>query len=167
MPKMLNMDNRLLLWVPDGGIADISHPTLAELAAAGVVDISCLVTLANYSLGATGDEAINDPALCAPGDSPAPGATSYEAIMEFFRWTTPEEDIAWDTFTGKGISGFFVERKEHPHTTALAANQEVKVVGVITGTPRDLSPSTRGFEKFHLESMVQSELVDERALIAA
>lgn len=167
MPKMLNQDNRLLLWVPDGGIDNIHAPTVAELTDSGVLDISCLVTLANYSLGATGDEAINDPALCAPGDSPVPGATSYEAVMEFFRWTNTGEDEAWSTFTGKGISGFFVERIGKPHTVAIAADDEVGVYGVITGTPRNLSPATRGFEKFHLESMVQSELVDDRAEVAA
>ena len=167
MPKMLNQDNRLLLWVPEGGILNVSAPTVAELTAPGVLDLSCLVTLANYALGATGDESINDPALCAPGDSPVPGATSYEAAMDFFRWTTTLEDVAWSTFTGKGITGFLVERKGKPHTTAVAAANEVKVLGAITGTPRDLAPSTRGFEKFHQDFMVQSELVDERAVVAA
>lgn len=166
--KMLNQDNRLLLWVPDGGIADISAPTLAELTDPGVVDISCLVTKANFALGATGDEVIDDPALCAPGQAPAPGNTTYEAGMDFFRWTTTLEDVAWTTFTGKGIPGFLVYRIGKPHLTALAANDPVAVYGSITGTPRNLAPTTQSaWEKFRQEFMVQSELVDERAVVAA
>lgn len=166
--KMLNQDNRLLLWVPDGGIEDISEPTLAELTAVGVLDLSCLVTKNNFALGATGDETIDDPALCAPGSSPAPGTTTYEAGMDFFRWTVTLEDVAWTTFTGKGIPGFLVYRIGKPHTSDLIATDKVAVYGAITGTPRNLAPTTQSaWEKFRQEFMVQSELVDERAVVAA
>lgn len=166
--KMLNQDNRLLLWVPDGGIDDISEVTVDELGETGVLDISCLVTKNNFALGATGDETIDDPALCAPGSSPAPGITSYEAGMDFFRWTTTLEDVAWTTFTGKGIPGFLVQRIGKPHSSPIIATDKISVYGVITGTPRNLAPTTQSaWEKFRQEFMVQSELVDERAVVVA
>lgn len=168
MPKMLAQANRTLLWVPDGGIADVSAPTVAELTDSGVLDLSCLVTKANFALGASGDESINDPAYCAEGNSSVPGNTNYEAGMDFFRWTTGGEDEAWDTFTDKGITGFLVERIGKAYDASIVATDPVKVVGAITGTPRDLVPdASGGFEKFRQEFFIQSELVDLRAVVAA
>ncbi|MDR6861976.1 hypothetical protein [Phycicoccus sp. 3266] len=168
MTKMLAQANTKLLWVPDGGIADPSAPTVAELTAAGVLDLSCLVTKANYNLGPTGDESVNDPALCADGNSSVPGNTNYEAGMDFFRFTDTAEDKAWTTFTHKGIEGFLVERKGKRFDVAITATDEVAVYGVITGTPRNLPvPDNGGFEKFRQDFFVQSELVDSRAIVGA
>lgn len=167
-PKMLAGDNRKLVWVPDGGIADPSSPTAAELNDAGVLDISCLITKANFALGASGDESINDPAYCAEGNSSVPGNTNYEASMDFFRFVNTGDDDAWNTFTHKGISGSLVERIGKPHTDAFVATDKVKVVGAITGTPRDLPrDASGGFEKFHQDFFTQSELTDLRAVVAA
>ncbi|WP_109507357.1 hypothetical protein [Nocardioides speluncae] len=167
MPKMLADANEKLVWVPDGGLANDLVPTPAELNAGTVLDMSCLVTKANYALGATGDESINDPALCASGNSSAPGNTNYEAGMDFFRWTIVAEDDAWTTFTQKGIAGTLVRRIGLPYTTAFAAGQEVGVYGALTGTPFLLVPDANGgFRKFRQNFFIQSELVDERVTLA-
>lgn len=168
MPKMLSDGDDLLLWVPDGGIADVSAPTLTELTAEGVLDISCLVTKNNFTLGPSGDASIDDPALCSAASSAVPGITSYQAGMDFFRWTVPTEDTAWTTFTGKGINGFLVHRVGKKHTVAIAVDDDVAVYGSITGTPQSLIPDAQGgFRKFHQDFFVQGELVDERAVVAA
>lgn len=170
MPKMLAQANRKLVWVPAGGIDDVHAPTVAELTAVGVIDLSCLVTKADYNLGPTGDTEINDPALCAEGDSSLPGNTQYEAAMNFFRNTVSADDDGWTTFTGKGIDGFLVERIGAPksYTIAFVALDKVRVFGSITGSPQMLPvPTDGGFEKFRQVFHVQSELVDERAVVAA
>lgn len=168
MPKMLSDGDDKLLWVPAGGIADVSAPTVAELTAAGVLDISCLVAKNNFTLGSTGDETIDDPALCAAGSAPAPGRTNYEAAMDFFRFTTPEEDEAYTTFTGKGIEGFLVHRIGKPSATAITAADPVSVYGAITTSPQKIVPDANGgFRKFRQVFLPQSQLVDERAVVAA
>lgn len=168
MTKMIAEAKRRLVWVPDGGIEDVSAPTVAELTAPGVLLLSCLVTKANYNLGATGDESINDPAACAKGNSTVPGNTNYEAGFDFFRWTTTLEDEAWTTFQTKGMAGYLVERIGKDYDVEFAAADPVKVYGSITGTPRDLVPdASGGFEKFRQDFFVQSELVEERAEVAA
>jgi len=169
VPKMLAQANRKLVWVPQNGIANVSAPTAAELNAGTVVDLSCLVTKGNYTLGPSGDETINDPALCASGNSNVPGNTNYEAGMDFFRWTTTAEDKGWNTFTQKGIEGFLVERigTVKSFATPFVAGDKARVFGAITSTPRTLPiPDNGGFEKFRQEFMVQSEQVDERATVA-
>lgn len=168
MGRMLSDGDDKLLWVPAGGIADISAPTVEELTAVGVLDISCLVAKNNFSLGATGDETIDDPPLCAKGSSPAPGRTNYEAAMDFYRGTTPDDDEAYETFTGKGIDGFLVHRIGKPSESPIVATDKPSVYGVTTTTPQKIVPDANGgYRKFREVFLVRSELVDERAVVVA
>lgn len=168
--KMLTDANRRLLWVPT--LADYHNPKESELSGAGVLDISCLVTAANFSLGATGDDAINDPALCASSNSTVPGRTNYEASMDFYRWKTTVDDTAWTTFTGKGIHGYLVQRigqiadGEKAHEVPIKVGDEVQVYEVISNTPQIMSPADAGYEKFKQAFSVQDN-VDERAKVVA
>lgn len=167
-PKMLTDANRRLWWVPT--IADYHEPTVAEITAGK--DISCLITAADFALGATGDDSISDPAYCASSNSTAPGRTNYEAAMNFFRFKNALDDTAWTTFTAKNLNGYLVERigqiedGEKAHEVPIAALDEVRVFQVITNTPQVLAPSGAGYEKFRQVFSVQ-DLVDERAVVAA
>lgn len=168
--KMLTDANRHSVFVTD--LADYHSPKVSELTGPGAVVLSCNVTAANYTLGATGDDAINDPPLCASSNSSVPGRTNYEAAHDFYRWKDAVDDIPWETFSDKGIHGYIVSRigqqpegvkaHEHPFT----AGDEVQVYEVITGTPQILSPADAGYEKFRMVFSVQ-EKVDERAVVAA
>ncbi|WP_314325438.1 hypothetical protein [Paenarthrobacter ilicis] len=167
-PKMLTDANRRLAWVPT--IANYHAPKVSEIAAGK--DISCLITAADFALGATSDDSINDPSYCASSNSTAPGRTNYEAAMNFFRFKNTLDDSAWTTFTSKNIGGFLVERigqideGEKAHEVPWAAGDEVRVFQVLTGTPQVLAPSGAGYEKFREVFSVQ-DLVDERAVVAA
>jgi hypothetical protein len=168
--KMLTDANRRLIFVPS--IANYHAPVLASLTGVGVIELSCNVTAANYALGSTGDDAINDPAACASSNSTVPGRTNYEAAFDFFRWKDALDDKAWTTFTAKGIHGYLVERigqiedGEKAHEVPFATGDEVRVFEIITGTPQVLSPSGAGYEKFKINFSVQDQ-VDERAVVAA
>lgn len=168
--KMLTDANRRLIFVPT--LANYHAPTLAELTGVGIVELSCNVTAANYALGSTGDDAINDPAACASSNSTVPGRTNYEAGFDMFRWKDALDDKPWTTFTDKGLHGYLVERigqiadGEKAHEVAFKAGDEVRVFEVLTGTPQVLSPSGAGFEKFKVGFSVQDN-VDERAVVAA
>lgn len=168
--KMLTDANRHAVFVTD--LADYRAPKVSELTGVGAVVLSCNVTAANFVLGATGDDAISDPALCASSNSSTPGRTNYEAVMDFFRWKDAIDDIPWETFTSKGIHGYIVSRigqqpegtkaHEHPFTAA----DEVQVYEVLTNTPQILSPADAGYEKFKMNFSVQDN-VDERAIVAS
>lgn len=166
MPKMLSDAQHKVVFVPGNGIEDHHAPTVAELAATGVLDISCLVTMANFTLGATGENAIDDPALCARANDKVPGRITYEGGMDFFRYTTDAEDKAWNLFVEKGIEGFLVRRIGKDYDEPFVATDDVQVYQVITGTPM-IPPPTEGFEKFKQMFYVQSAQTDERAVVAA
>ena len=164
MAKMLSDARRKLAWVPT--IADPSAPTVAELEAG--IDISCLVTANNFQLGATGENAIDDPALCAEGNDQAPGRKTYAAAMDFYRWTETLEDVAWAAFQDSGESGYLVMRIGEDYRTDWTAAQEVQVYEALTGTPMLLTPDAAGgFEKFRQNFYIQSSGTDERAVVAA
>lgn len=167
MARMLADGKDKLLWVPDGGIANLAAPTVAELTAPGVVDLSFMVSKNNFALGPTGDAEISDTPLGAEGDTTAPGRTQYEASMEFYRYTTTGEDIPWATFTDKGIEGNLVHRSTVKDSTdAIAAGDEVGVYEAITGTPVPLGAGgDGGYKKFRQGYHVQR--AEPRAVVAA
>jgi hypothetical protein len=168
--KMLTDANRHLVFVTD--LEDYRAPKVSELTGVGVVVLSCNVTAANFVLGATGDDAISDPALCSSSNSSTPGRTNYEAVTDLFRWKDAIDDLPWETFTAKGIHGYIVSRigqqpegvKAHEHP--FAAADEVQVYEVLSGTPQIMSPADAGYEKFKIAWSVQDN-VDERAIVAA
>lgn len=167
MPKMLSAGNIKLVFVPGAaGISDYHAPTVTELSATGVLDLSELVTYANYKFGATGEDTLDDPALTARSNAKAPGLVNLEAGMDFFRWTDVAEDIAWTTFTEAGIDGWLVERKGADWEDDFAAAEELKVARILTGNPQDLTPEKGGYVKFHQEFYPQ-EQYDGRAIVAA
>lgn len=170
MPKMLNDANTKLDFVTD--LADYHNPTASELNAGTALDISCLVTAADFALGSTGNDDVNDPALCTSTNSSVPGRDNFEANMNFFRYDATAEDKAWTTFTKKGIHGYLVRRigqgeeGKKAFEKPFEAGDEVQVYEVITGTPQILSPTDAGYEKFKVQFYVQDQ-VDERAKVAA
>jgi hypothetical protein len=165
VPKMLSDGNVKLVWVPT--IANVSSPKVAtELTVAGALDISCLVTAANYALGNGEDATIDEPALCATNTSTLPGRTSYSASMNFFRWTVVAEDKAWTTFTQKNIPGYLVQRVGTSYLNPFAVGDQLQVYQVVTGTPNLQSPEANTSIKFSLNFHVQ-ERVDERAVAVA
>lgn len=151
-PKMLNTANRSVWWVPT--IADGKNPTAAEINAG--LNITCLVTAADYAFAITGNEQIVDPELCADIEGGVPGRATVEAAMNFFRFKTTIDDVAWTTFTGKGLQGYLVERigqvedGERPEEVDATTGDEVQVLKAITNDPQNLSPATAGYEKFRM-----------------
>lgn len=151
-PKMLNTANRRLDWVPT--IADPKSPTATELNAG--VNLTCLVTVADYQFGITGNEQITDPAVCDDIAAGVPGIATVEAAMNFFRFKETADDLGWTTFTGKGLSGYLVERigqvadGERPEEVPYVAADEVQILKAITNDPQNLSPATAGYEKFRI-----------------
>lgn len=166
-PKMLNTANRALWWVPT--IANIHAPTVTEITAG--LNITCLVTAADFSLGITGNEEIKDAAFCDKLDTGIPGRATIEAAMNFFRFKNALDDTAWTTFTGAGLHGYIVQRigqiedGEAQEDVPVKAADEVQVYEAITWDPQILSPAGAGYEKTRQVFSVQK--ADERAIVAA
>ena len=165
MARMLADGKDKLLWVPEGGIANLAAPTVTELTAAGVIDISCAVSKANFSLGPTGTADITDTPLCSEAEVVSPGIIQYGGEMDFYRYTTTLEDIAWTTFTDRGIPGFLVHRaSDKDSADAIAATDEVGVYEALTGIQVPQAPDG-GYRKFRQRFYIQRG--EPRAVVAA
>lgn len=166
MAKMLADGHDLLLWIPEGGIEDLAAPTVAELTAASVINLSCLVAKEGFNFGASGESEITDPPLCAVGQFTSPGNITYNDDMNFYRYTTTVEDIPWETFTGQGIPGILAHRDSLLSDAPIAAAQEFEIHEVLTGVQRKLpADGNGGFRKFGQKFHPQSAV--PRALVAA
>lgn len=149
-PKMLNTANRRLDWVPT--IADLKNPKASELNAG--VNLTCRVTVANYQFGVTGTNIVTDPSPCDRIEAGVPGMDTFEAKFDMFRFKDTIDDLAWTTFTEKGIPGHLVERigqvleGENPEDMPYKAGDEVAIMQGLTLSPVPMSPSTAGYEKF-------------------
>lgn len=166
-PKMLNTANRRLDWVPT--IADPSNPTPTELNAG--VNLTCRVTVANYQFGITGNESITDPAPCDDIEAGVPGRATVEAGFDMFRFKDTADDIAWTTFTEKGLPGYLVERiGQFPEGVRVEdapykAADVVQILDALTFDPVPQSPATAGYEKFRQTFAPQRHW--PRAVVAA
>lgn len=167
--KMLTDDNRKLVFVTT--LASYHGPKITELNGVGVLDLSCKISLDGFSLGATGDDEIDDPSYCGSSNSKAPGRTNYEAFMNAYRYKDTVDDIVNTTLSRKNIHGYLVERigqiadGEKAHEIPFKAGDKVRVFEILTGTPRTLSPTKASYEKRGIPFFVQ-ENVDEDAVVA-
>lgn len=164
MPKMLAAQKRKLTWVTT--LADPSAPKVTELTAGK--DLECLVSAQNFQLGVTDEETITDPPMCSNANAQAPGRVTFGGEMDFFRFDDDTEDVAWTTFTQAGLHGYLVLRTGIPYTDAYAADQDVMVYEVVTGTPQMQTPDNNvtGYEKFRQRFLGQS-VYDEHAAVVA
>lgn len=149
-PKMLNTANRGLWFVPL--IADITLPKASEINAG--INLTPLVTVANYQFGVTGNAVIADPALRDKIESDVPGLAKAEAKFDMFRFKNALDDIAWTTFDGANIFGYLVERVgqieegEDQDLVPVKAADVLTIAAVLTHDQIPQSPASAGYEKF-------------------
>lgn len=164
MAKMLADGHDLLLWIPEGGVEDLAAPTIAELTAETVINLSCLVAKEGFNFGPSGESEITDPPLCAVGAFTSPGNITYNDDMNFYRYTTALEDIPWETFDGQNIPGILAHRSTHLSDAPIVAAQEFAMHEVLTGIQRFLAADGNGGwrkfgQKFHPQRVVDRAVV--------
>lgn len=129
MPKLVDQGVTKLTWVPGvDGIADISAPTLAELAAGR--DLTCLM-VSTYEVRMDGSDTTSERAVCETSNVDVPTMSNYMGRFELFRqW---DSDLsAWETadalqWLHYRDVGYFVRRTGFAHDVAYAAGQQVEV----------------------------------------
>lgn len=166
MAKMLADGHDLLLWIPEGGVENLAAPTVAELTAETVINLSCLVSKDGFNFGPSGEGEVNDAPLCAVGAFTSPGNITYNDDMNFYRYTTPVEDVPWETFDGQNIPGVLAHRNTLLSAAPVAAAQEFAMHEVVTGIQRFIAANADGgWRKFGQKFYPQN--VVDRAVVAA
>ncbi|WP_236121032.1 phage tail tube protein [Cellulomonas palmilytica] len=134
-------DGNVATWLVPA-IADPSAPTVAELTAAGVVDVSCYLTPDGFAL--TVDQAtITDERLCSTETFGKPGRKTYGLNLTGIDNTnSDDEDDAnelVDTLV-EGAAQYLVRRRGIAFDTTAAATQKVTVIPFQPGVKQDVPP---------------------------
>src|SRR5690606_12253138 len=140
MPRLVDQGVTKLVWVPgESGIADQSAPTVDELTAPGVLDLTCLM-VTTYEVRADASDTTNERAVCETANVVTPTVQNYTGNLELFRdWDSDAGD--WDAndvleqFKYKDV-GWFVRRVGLPHSDAFEAGQQVEVYKFMVDTPQ-------------------------------
>lgn len=130
MARKVDLGVTTLLWVPGvAGIADASSPQLAELQAAGVLNLTCLM-VTTYEVRADTADTTSERAVCEVANVVTPTIANYMGQLVLFRdWDDTLQEFTMNdalaTFT-LGHLGWFVRRLGFAYDTALADGQQVE-----------------------------------------
>lgn len=168
MARKVDQGVTKLAWVPgDNGIADSSAPTLLELQASGVIDLTCLM-VTTYEVRADAADTTNERAVCDVANVVTPTIANYMGNMMLFRdWDNTTEEFtmsdALALFT-LGHLGWFVRRLGLPQATAFANGQQVEVYKFMTDHPQVQGGTGEGYLKATVPLFQQGDF-DLQAII--
>lgn len=169
MPKSLAEARTKVSWLATLP-ADPEAITVAEANAA--IDMSGVIVASDFALGpADSDRVANEKSLADEGNVNAIGASNYAAGMSFFRMldgTGKSEilaDIAWATFVGKGITGYWLKRVGPKSSVDWVIGDLYDLFEVITDNPQDPQDRT-GYLKFRQPFEVGGLVVLRKAIVA-
>ena len=168
LPPSIPVDgNLLVLWVP--AIADVDNPSLAELTAPSVKDITCYLN--DSKAGVSKDQGtIPDRRMCMTTALQVPGQGTATADDITYIYDPQADDadpmnVAFDTLP-EGSSGHYFVRRGLPYTTELAAGQSGEVQSVRNGVRWDSSNATEDFSKMTQKRFL-SNFVEKATVKAA
>ncbi|MEU5156748.1 hypothetical protein [Glycomyces sp. NPDC021274] len=168
MPRLVDQGVTRLTWVPGvDGIATITAPTLAELAAGR--DLTCLM-VSTYEVRMDASDTTSERAVCETANVDAPTMQNYMGRFELFReWD--DALLAWETddvlqwLDYKDV-GYFVRRLGFPRDTAYAAGQQVEVYKLMADEAQVNGGTGTGYLKATVPMLKQGSATT-RALVAA
>lgn len=147
---------------PDGtDIADVSAPTMAELAS--IVDLSCDVQSGGVDLGVS-TAVIDAASICSAFVSQGLGRVTVSPQLTFWRYKQPE-DTAWE-LVEKGKLGWLLIRTGVPSDTPLANGQMVTLAYIEMSEPAPQFPGGDTLTTFTSNLvLVNGQLFDQKAAI--
>ena len=107
-------------------LADPSAPTVTELTAVGVIDLSCYLTADGWTPGLD-EQVVSDERLCSTQTFEQPGRSSRTLGIKYVENPTSATDNKAYTTLEPGTSGFLVQRRGVAHSGAFAASDKVDV----------------------------------------
>lgn len=115
--------------------AFVTGPSVADIEAAGSIDLTEAIAWDGYELGSSDSNKIDDRGIVDTGQVQTRGFAQFSGSLTFFRGVTSETTgafyDAYEAFKaatdGTRPVGFLVTRINVPTTTALAAGQKVNV----------------------------------------
>lgn len=160
VPDAVVADGNLkVLWVP--AIADPTAPTVTELTASGVIDLSCWLTKDGFATG--GDEqTITDERLCSTQTFEAPG--TYSDTLDLIYVYDPQSSVTTDPSNAlkRLTKGFVVARWGTAYDEPITASDIVDVIPGQAGVQRKQAPEANATlkmaQKIHVTNRVERDV---------
>jgi hypothetical protein len=165
-------------WVPESNVTGtddefISGPSIADIAAAGSIELTSAIAWDGYDLGATDSNKIDDRGIVDTGAVQERGFAQFSGALTFFRGVTSETTgsyyAAYEAFKaatdGTRPVGFLVTRINTATSVSLGAGQLVNAFKFIADAFMD---NTEGEDsvKFMVNFMPQGKLGVNVAAVA-
>lgn len=168
MARKVDQGVTKLVWVPGvAGIADRTAPELAELNAAGVVDLTCLM-VTTYEVRADASDSTNERAVCDVANVVTPTIANYMGNLVLFRdWDDGDQEFSMNDALALytlGHLGWFVRRLGLPQATAFADGQQVETYLFMSDNPQVQGGTGEGYLKATVPLFQQGSF-DLRAII--
>lgn len=143
-------------------IADTENPTVAELTAGGVVELSCYLTAGGYTPN-TDEQVIADDRLCSRQTFERPGRyTDTLEIMYVHNPDSPGNNVAYTTLAYL-TTGYLVARWGVDYEAAFATGDIVDVIPIQAGIQRKAPPEAnsvlKASQKMFVTGKVQRDVV--------
>jgi hypothetical protein len=133
-------DNLVILFVPKEGLADPTAPTVTELTAVTVKDITYDLTPTGFNHTHT-EEDIEDDRLTLRDALTLAGRERHTLELQYLFGA---DDTVADAALAKGTEGFIVARYAVPYETDFEAAQIVDIFTVQAGAQRKDAPTANG-----------------------
>ena len=165
-------------WVPVSNLSGtedefVAAPSIADIEAAGSIDLTSAIAWDGYDLGASDSNKIDDRGIVDTGAVQERGFAQFSGSLTFFRGITSETSgayyDAYEAFKaatdGTRPVGFLVTRINVPTATALAEDQKLNAFKFIADAFMD---NTEGEDsvKFMVNFMPQGKLGVNVAAVA-
>lgn len=166
VPASIPADGNLRsAWVP--ALADPANPTLAELNAAGAVDLSCYLSGGGYTPGVD-EQAIVDERVCSRQTFEQPGRVQDTLTIGYVY--RPQEPVS---ATNKAFttlkhltSGYIVERWGQAYEDAWAAGQIVDVKPAKCGVQMKQPPESNSVLRVNQKIFIVGKVERDVAVVA-
>lgn len=140
-------------------IANISAPTVAEIAAGTV--ITCDLTKDGLNPGGT-TNSVDSAGLCSRVDSQVAGSVGYSMMLKGFRYS--DTDSFWN-LANWGDASHIVVRRGQDYSDAVVATDKVEVYTIQMGEPIPAASAANTLQTFELACFVDA--ADLKAVVAA
>ena len=160
MPKSL-ADARIRLDALKTKPTAHKAPKVADLSGVGVTPIMCSVNKADYALGATGQDTVDEIEACKKGKGNAPGPASYGGSLTPFMYrdadgkASDDENAVMKLLSVEGTTLYLYEREGKEGTAVWAVGDAGDAYEVVLGVLTPPSDRFSGYEKRTVQLFVQ------------
>jgi hypothetical protein len=146
-------------------LADYTAPTVAELTAGSVIDLTCYLTGDGLTTETT-ENNVEDPRLCSQQIYEARGDfTNTLELTYVFNPASPADDEA-RLGLPRGTAGYIAIRWAREHGLAVAADQEFDVYPVEMGEQRKQTPARNSVHRIMQKPFVVGEVARDAVVVA-